>query len=322
MQKCRKKVYQKAPLLKSPLRYPGGKAKLRSLVKQIVSASMRRPVLYIEPFAGGAGVALALLGEAVVDQIVLTDRDPLVGQFWSVVFGDQAEFEELYGWVGRTSVTLREWDEVRAMVPESPVEHAFKCLFLNRTSFSGVLHPQSGPIGGRGQKSEYTVDCRFNKDEIRRRLVALRAKTDSVAFAGEMDYRGVMALPCVRRCVDNDESIFWYLDPPYFRKAEKLYNEKFDAGAHQAFREWVDEDLEGHWLLSYDAVPEALELWGDHQGLINVGLQYTARAHDGGRACAPISTREFAKEIFVSDLLVEQNTREQIFKLNKNTGVA
>ena len=45
----------------SPLRYPGGKGKLASFMKTIIENTGHKGGIYIEPFAGGAGIALDLL---------------------------------------------------------------------------------------------------------------------------------------------------------------------------------------------------------------------------------------------------------------------
>ena len=45
----------------SPLRYPGGKSKIAPLIRLIMEKAEESRNIYIEPFAGGAGVALSLL---------------------------------------------------------------------------------------------------------------------------------------------------------------------------------------------------------------------------------------------------------------------
>lgn len=45
----------------SPFRYPGGKNKIFPFVKLIINKSNLTDITYVEPFAGGAGVALSLL---------------------------------------------------------------------------------------------------------------------------------------------------------------------------------------------------------------------------------------------------------------------
>src|SRR5687767_249651 len=59
----------------SPLRYPGGKTILFPFLLTKIEESGLRDVTYIEPFAGGAGAALALLFNEVVDRIVINDLD-------------------------------------------------------------------------------------------------------------------------------------------------------------------------------------------------------------------------------------------------------
>ena len=59
----------------SPLRYPGGKAKLVTFMELIVNRLGHPIDTYIEPFAGGAGVAIELLERGIVSQIVINDLD-------------------------------------------------------------------------------------------------------------------------------------------------------------------------------------------------------------------------------------------------------
>lgn len=259
----------------SPLRYPGGKRKLVRFIEDRIVKVVERPLLFIEPFAGGAAVSLNMLVKDRADHVVLTDLDPLVGNFWRVVFGPQAPFDELRRWIETTPVTLKAWYEARALHCSNPVEYAFKCLFLNRTSFSGVLNQRAGPIGGYAQASEYPVDCRFNKERILARLDTLREYRQRVVYAGVKDYREVARLKSVRDMMVQDQSVVWYLDPPFFHKAEDLYNKWFDRDGHLGLKSWIENDLVGHWLLSYDNVPEALEAWGDHPATEEVELGYS-----------------------------------------------
>lgn len=42
----------------SPLRYPGGKGKLEPFMEMLIEQTGHTGGIYIEPFAGGAGIAL------------------------------------------------------------------------------------------------------------------------------------------------------------------------------------------------------------------------------------------------------------------------
>src|SRR5690348_5041293 len=72
----------------SPLRYPGSKRRLAGYIQKTLQLNNLHPSLFVEPFAGGASVALQLLNNNMVDTIGLIDRDPLVAAFWEAVFFD------------------------------------------------------------------------------------------------------------------------------------------------------------------------------------------------------------------------------------------
>lgn len=70
----------------SPLRYPGGKGKLAPLMKHLIETTGHVGGTYIEPFAGGAGIALDLLENDVVSQIVINDLDKGIYSFLACTF--------------------------------------------------------------------------------------------------------------------------------------------------------------------------------------------------------------------------------------------
>lgn len=53
-------------MIYSPLRYPGGKGKLAPFMKVLIEKTGHKGGTYIEPFAGGAGIALDLLENDIV----------------------------------------------------------------------------------------------------------------------------------------------------------------------------------------------------------------------------------------------------------------
>lgn len=65
----------------SPLRYPGGKGKLAPFMEYMIIQLGHRGGTYIEPFAGGAGIAIELLLNGVVNQIVINDYDKGIWSF-------------------------------------------------------------------------------------------------------------------------------------------------------------------------------------------------------------------------------------------------
>lgn len=69
--------HHKKPFI-SPLRYPGGKGSLYTRLRAIVRMNDLISGTYIEPYAGGAGAALALLITGQVQRIVINDLDPAI----------------------------------------------------------------------------------------------------------------------------------------------------------------------------------------------------------------------------------------------------
>ncbi len=69
----------------SPLRFPGGKSSLLSFFTSLIEKNRLQHVQYVEPYAGGAGSALALLILGKVDSIVINDLDPAVYAFWKAI---------------------------------------------------------------------------------------------------------------------------------------------------------------------------------------------------------------------------------------------
>jgi DNA adenine methylase len=163
-----------------------------------------------------------------------------------------------------------------------------------------VLHHRAGPIGGRSQASAYKIGCRFDIQSTLEKLKALRSLRSRVLYAGVLSYKRAASLSVVRNALEKDEqSVLWYLDPPFFRKADTLYNRWFEEQHHRDLFDWI-KHIRGNWVLSYDDVPECNTIWGEHPGLRKVHLKYTAskrRRKNGGRQSRTSST-----EVVISNL--------------------
>ena len=66
----------------TPLRYPGGKAKLTKYIEKLLSLNGLDKIEYAEPYAGGAGLALNLLMNNRADVIFLNDLNKAIYSFW------------------------------------------------------------------------------------------------------------------------------------------------------------------------------------------------------------------------------------------------
>lgn len=273
----------------SPLRYPGGKRRLSLYIEEVLKLNKIHPKLLVEPFAGGASVSLHLLSNGAVEKIVLGEKDPLVAAFWKTALFETDWFIEQ---IEEMPVTIDQWHKYKRNTPTTTKEKALTCLFLNRTSFSGILHKGAGPIGGLEQRSEYTIDCRFPKDRLIRRLEVLKGLREKVLFVKEGDWKLT-----VETVMEDDsycaKDVFYYLDPPFYHKANKLYNFCFTNADHIDLCHFLGEVKDSHWLVSYDPAKEILDMCKYNGYSTNtVGVLYTP---------SNTSTRK-ATEIIITNL--------------------
>ena len=251
----------------SLLRYPGGKSGLYPTLRALIRKNGVSKGTYIEPYAGGAGAALALLITGEVRRIVINDLDPAIWAFWrsAVKFND--EFAAL---LSNAEVTVEEWHRQRDIYVAGDTADVlslgFATFYLNRTNRSGVLN--GGPIGGHDQTGNYKIDARFNKDSLleRLRLLALYKRKITVLHRD--------GASVIREYADRDDC-FTYADPPYFLKAGSLYLNSFKPSDHAALAETLNQHADSHWLLTYDDVPQIGALYPDRRRS-HVALHYSA----------------------------------------------
>jgi DNA adenine methylase len=261
----------------SPLRYPGAKRQLVSVIESLIRANVPPPRLMVEPFCGGATTTLRLLGAGVVEHGVLADIDPLIVAFWKTAAFDAPWLIDA---MGDEPITLARWDWWRASTPRRRRDRALKCLFLNRTTFSGILHGRAGPIGGRAQASAYKIDCRFGLDGLTRRIkgVAELAATGRLLDVWESDWRTALARIPKRFGMLEPSEVVVYLDPPYVDKALWLYGWSFDSSEHSDLANVLCSDFPYRWLLSYDDNQTIRDLYRARlgQATLHVSHRYTA----------------------------------------------
>ncbi|MBL9046020.1 MAG: hypothetical protein JNK34_01730, partial [Tabrizicola sp.] len=158
--------------------------------------------------------------------------------------------------------------------PTNTVDKAFKCIFLNRTSFSGSLNPSAGPLGGKAQASANLIDCRWNAEELANRIWGLGRLAGRIRVHNK-DFRCLVGSYRSAHARLPRKRALWYFDPPFFRKADKLYRYWFEDNDHRALKRCLDR-LDEPWILSYDSCPEARQMYRDNDGRGAVDMRYTA----------------------------------------------
>lgn len=256
----------------SPLRYPGGKNRIANFIAQ-VCVDNHISGLYIEPYAGGASVALFLLFSNVVKKIVINDKDRSIYAFWYSVLHHT---DKLCQMILDTEVNVENWHKQKKVQSRKKyanlLELGFSTLFLNRTNRSGII--SGGIIGGIEQKGEYKIDCRFNKEDIiyRIRQIAQRKRYISVYNLDAIS----LIHKIEQQSSKNLNNALIYFDPPYYKKGGTLYLDHYMKSDHKNVADAIAM-LNYKWIVSYDNVPEIHELYYQFRN-IEYSLKHTAHS--------------------------------------------
>lgn len=258
----------------SPLRYPGGKRKLSNYIKLVFEQNDLVGHQYIEPYAGGAAVALALLFDGYVSHVHINDLSRSVYAFW---YGVLYETQSLCTYIQSTAVTMDEWHRQRAIQEyacEAPLlDLGFSTFFMNRTNRSGII--TGGVIGGKNQDGPYKLDARYNAEDLigRIRHVARYRSQISIYDEDAADFltKSLTGLP---------GSALVYLDPPYFSKGKDLYENHYDYEDHKRIAKLV-ANINQNWIVTYDNTPEIARYYCDYRHIV-YNLNYSAADRYGG----------------------------------------
>ena len=256
-------------MLYSPLRYPGGKGKLAPFMGLMINKMNIKNGTYIEPFAGGAGVALMLLMEGYVDDIVINDYDKAIYSVWRAII---SEPENLVDRILDTPINIDEWKKQKEIYVEQNKKYsldlAFATFFLNRTNRSGIL--KGGPIGGFEQTGNYGIDARYNAEKLVERIRAVaKYKKHIKVYNKEIVSFIESVLP------NYGQNSMTYFHPPYFNKGPELYKNFFDKEDHAKIAQLILNGVPGNWIITYDDTPEIIELY-KQQCIRRYDLNYSA----------------------------------------------
>jgi len=238
----------------SPLRYPGGKGKLAPYISSVIRANGFTDHCYVEPYAGGAGIAIQLLLTGVVPRIIINDIDFHIYAFWHSVLHENERFCQL---IEDTPVSLDSWYNQKTIYDHYEnndiLTVGFSTFFLNRTNRSGIL--TGGIIGGKSQKNKYKIDARFNKHCLIERIQAIGKKQYFIDIFNED------ALALVRRISKNaNNKYIFYFDPPYFKKGYLLYKNSYERQDHLSMARLI-KCLSNPWMVTYDRRAEIEEIY-------------------------------------------------------------
>lgn len=259
----------------TPLRYPGGKQKLFSFINEIISTNNIGGIEYVEPYAGGAGIAIELLVRGVVSRIHLNDISKPVYAIWHTII---TEPEWLCKKISIASLTVDEWLKQREVLKNfdnhSLEDLGFATLYLNRCNHSGIL--TGGIIGGLNQNGIWKLDARFSRKEIIDRIETIanvRSKISVTNFDAEVLID--------KFNTDFSNKYFFYFDPPYLKKADRLYLNYYNFSDHARIADKIQSIFNSYWVVSYDNHDYISQLYNDKKKFV-YDLQYNAqKAYQG-----------------------------------------
>ena len=164
---------------KSPLRYPGGKFyALRHIMPFIQCVPHDE---YREPFLGGGAVFFA---KEKVSYNIINDLESDIIHFFRFI-QKQENAEKLIALLAKETATKERHAEIKRIIPATELEAVFKTYYLNRTSYSGIIHiPAWGYAEGKSSPPQNWG--RFVRDASK--------KLEGVDIRNT-DYHDIIALP-------------------------------------------------------------------------------------------------------------------------------
>ena len=237
----------------SPLRYPGGKAKVYNQIVELLTKNNKLEITYIEPFAGGCGLALMLLKNNIVSNLILNDIDKSIYCFWKSVLKYNTELCQM---IDSAILNLEEREiqkfiqnnkeKINIRKKEDVLKLGFSTFYLNRVNRSGIIN--AGVIGGIKQTGNYKMDCRFNK----RKLI------EKIQEIYKIRFYNLDVIDFLKIIKKKDSFIFF--DPPYYKKGKDLYVNFYEHNDHLNLANKISK-LKNDWIVTYDNEEEIKKMY-------------------------------------------------------------
>lgn len=279
------KVYNQ--VIKSPLRYPGGKSKAISQIAPLIPHFEE----WREPFVGGGSVFIHAKQKYPERRFWINDRYLALFYFWSMCRDDLQQL----------ILQIREWKNqyhdgkelyrflIKNMDQFDPLRQAVAFFVCNRITFSGTT--ESGGF------SKAAYEKRFTESSIAR--VELLASILSNTKITNFDYQALIEEP--------GDHVFLFLDPPYYSATQSaLYGKRgrlhtnFD---HERFAN-VMKKTTHQWLITYDDSPYIRELFS-FATIQSWHLTY-------GMRNVTTSSNQLGKELFISNYEIDSHAPKQL----------
>jgi DNA adenine methylase len=280
------------PTTHTPLRYPGGKTRLTPYVTEIFTENALVDGHYIEPYAGGAGLAISLLVNGYARYIHLNDLDPSIYAIWHSILN---KTESLCRYINDVNVNMNEWEKQKQIQKEKDfadlLSLGISTLFLNRTNRSGII--SGGVIGGKEQNGNYKIDARFNKKTLIKKIKLIAFYKSRISIYNDD------AIQFIKNTISQlPQKSLVNLDPPYYVKGQALYQNFYTHKEHKGISKAI-QTLRQYWIITYDNVDPIRKL-------------YSQFAHIEYKLSYSVQNKYQGKEILIADPRLKLPNREML----------
>lgn len=265
-------------MIKSPLRYPGGKSRAIDLISQLIPYYEE----FREPFLGGGSVFIYAKQRFPNKKYWINDLYLELYKFWEMSQKDVDKLiDQIYVWREKFPIGKELHKYLNNNLESfNDLERAAAFFVYNRITFSGTS------LSGGFSESAFTG--RFTESSIQR--LNDFAKVINGSKITNYDYKEL---------VEKDgENVFIFLDPPYYSATKSaLYGKNgnmhktFD---HTKFAESMKE-CNHKWLITYDDSEYIRNLFS-FANVIPWDLTYGMRNVSG-------NSNQKGKELFISNYL-------------------
>lgn len=275
-------------MIKSPLRYPGGKSRAVNLISKLLPEFDE----FREPFVGGGSVFIYAKQRFPSKKFWVNDLYFELYKFWEMSQKDvNALIDKIYEWRNQYPIGK----ELHRFLNENlgsfnDLERAAAFFIYNRITFSGTSLS--------GGFSQGAFEGRFTESSIQRLNEFAQVINGSTTITN-LDYKDLVN--------EDGQNVFIFLDPPYYSATKSALYGK-NGNLHKAFdhEKFADtmKNCKHKWLITYDDCEYIRELFS-FANIISWDLTY------GMRNVTKTSDQK-GKELFISNYLTEIPQTEQL----------
>lgn len=280
-------------MIKSPLRYPGGKSRAVNTIAKLLPKFDE----FREPFVGGGSVFIYTKQHFPNKKYWVNDLYFELYKFWETSQKDvNALIDKIYEWRNQFPIGKELHQFLNKNIETfNDIERAAAFFIYNRITFSGTSLS--------GGFSEGAFSGRFTESSIQR-LKGFAQVINGSTTITNLDYKDVVN--------KGGQNVFIFLDPPYYSATKSALYGK-NGNLHKAFDHerfaYVMKNCKHKWLITYDDCEYIRDLFS-FANITPWDLTY------GMRNVTEHSDQK-GKEIFISNYLTEIPQEQLLFTFEK-----